>query len=198
MTPSLNKGKLAHKARKRRSMQDHRKRPSHFVQVARLRIETTIIGIDADDDADDAGVEREAIETASSLAEENWKLLPFDRGAYEPHVQAIISQEEIAEMVEIGSRASIKTLVDANEDTRYLLLKADCATGEATVVLQPWFNVDEPDLLTSDLCTAWLRALEDLGLTHMSHRLDDLAAGAQLMPSDQILFGPKKPPKPES
>lgn len=50
-------------------MKDQRKQPSHFVQVARLRIETTIIGIDADVGANDAGVEREAIETASSLAE---------------------------------------------------------------------------------------------------------------------------------
>jgi hypothetical protein len=128
-------------------MKDQRKQPCHFVQVARLRIETTIIGIDADDGANDAGVEREAIETASSLAEENWKLLPFDRRTYEPFVQSIISQEERAEMAKIGSKASITTLVDANEETRYLLLKADCATGEATVVLQPWLNVDGPDLL---------------------------------------------------
>ncbi len=178
-------------------MKDQRKQPSHFVQVARLRIETTIIGIDADHDADDAGVEREAIETASSLAEADWKLLPFDRGAYEPHVQAIISQEEITEMAEIGSKASIKSLVDANQDTRYLLLKADCATGEATVVLQPWFNVEEPNLLTSDLCKAWLMALEDLGLTHMSDRLDDLAAGAPRTPSDRILFAPKASRQPK-
>lgn len=178
-------------------MNDHRKQPSRFVQVARLRIETTIVGIDADDDADDAGVEREAIETASSLAEADWKLIPFDRGAYEPFVQAIISQAEIAEMAEMGSKASITTLVDANEDTRYLLLKADCATGEAAVVLQPWLNVDEPDLLTSDLCKAWLMALEELGLTHMSDRLDDLAAGSPRMPSDQILFGPKVTRKPK-
>ena len=179
-------------------MKDHRKKPSHFVQVAHLRIETTIIGIDADDDADDAGVEREAIETASSLAEADWKRLPFDRGAYEPFVQAIISQAEIAEMAEMGSKAGITTLLDANEDTRYLLLKADCAAGEATVVLQPWLNVDEPDLLTSDLCNAWLMALEKLGLTHMSDRLDDLAAGAPRLPSDKILFGPKAPRKPKS
>ena len=178
-------------------MKDQRKQPSHFVQVARLRIETTIIGIDADDDADDAGVEREAIDIAQSLTGADWILQPFDRGAYKPHVQSIISREEIAELAETGSKASITTLVDANEDTRYLLLKADCATGEAKVVLQPWLNVDEPNLLTSDLCKAWLMALEDLGLTHMSDRLDDLAAGAQRMPSDQILFGPKAPRKPK-
>jgi hypothetical protein len=168
------------------------------VQVARLRIETTNIGIDADVGANDAGVEREAIETASSLAEQNWKLLPFDQRTYEPFVQSIISQEELAEMAKIGSKASITTLVDANEETRYLLLKADCATGEATVVLQPWLNVDGPDLLASDLCKGWLMAIEDLGLTHMSDRLDDLGAGAQRMPSDQILLGPKKPRKPKA
>jgi hypothetical protein len=75
---------------------------------------------------------------------------------------------------------------------------ADRATGEAKVVLQPWLNVNEPSLLTSDLCKAWLMALEDLGLTHMSDRLDDLAAGAPRMPSDKILFGPKAPRNPKT
>lgn len=118
-------------------MNDLPKKPTHFVQVARLCIETAIIGIDADDDAADAGVEREAIEVAMSLAEVKWKRMPFDRSAYEPFVQSIISRKEIAEMAEFGSKASVETLVDANENTRYLLRMAACATGDAKVVLQP-------------------------------------------------------------
>ena len=58
-------------------------------------------------------------------------------------------------------------------------------------------QVDEPDLLASDLCRGWIDALEDLGLTHLSERLDDLAAGSPPMPSDLVLFNVKRrsPPK---
>jgi hypothetical protein len=176
-------------------MANQRKQPSHFVQVARIRIETAIFGIDADE-GDDADVEREAIETANSIANADWVMQPFDHASYQPHVQSIISQEEIAELAEIGSSKSVAALVDANEDVHYLLLKADCATGEGRVVLQPWFVVDAPNLLSSDLYREWVASLQDLGLAHMSERLDELASGAQPQPSDQIVFGAKRPRKP--
>ena len=163
---------------------------SHLVQVARIRIETAIVEIRGDDISDDEA-EADAIETAEHLVETAWVMQPFDATAYRPHVQSIISREEIDEMREIGNTDSAETLVDAIEDTRYLLLKADCATAEGKVVLQPWLVVDQPDLLTSDLCLEWLKSLEDLGLTHMSERLDDLAAGSPPFPSDQVLFGAK-------
>ena len=174
-----------------------RKQPSHFVQVARIRIETTIFGIDVDED-DDADVEREAIETANSIADVDWVMQPFDRASYQPHVQSIISQEEIEELEEIGSTKSVETSVDANDDIRYLLLQADTASGEANVVLQPWLVVDEPNLLTSDLCREWLASLKELGLTHMSERLDDLASGAPMQTSDQIMFGARRQRKPKT
>jgi hypothetical protein len=37
-------------------------------------------------------------------------------------------------------------------ETRYLLLKGDCETGEGDVILQPWLKTQEADLLASDLC----------------------------------------------
>jgi hypothetical protein len=178
-------------------MAHKRKQPSHFVQVARIRIETAIFGIDADD-GDDAEVEREVIETANSIADANWVMQPFDHANYQPHVQSIISKEEIAELAEIGSTKSAATLVDANEDVHYLLLMADCASGEGRVVLQPWFVVDQPNLLSSDLYREWVTSLQDLGLAHMSERVDDLAAGAQPQPSDQIAFGIKRRKKPQA
>jgi hypothetical protein len=69
--------------------------------------------------------------------------------------------------------------------------------GEGELALQPWLQVDEPDLLASDLCRGWIDALEDLGLTHLSGRLDDLSAGSPPMPSDLVLFNLKRrsPPK---
>ena len=74
-------------------------------------------------------------------------------------------------------------------ETRYLFLKGDCETGEGDVILQPWLNTQEPDLLASDLCAEWIGALEQLGLTHLSERLDDLAGGSLPTASDRILFG---------
>ena len=67
-------------------------------------------------------------------------------------------------------------------------------------MLQPWLDIDRPDLLTSDLCREWLRSLQELGLTHMSERLDDLAAGSPALPSDRVLFGakPHRKPKPRN
>jgi hypothetical protein len=44
-------------------------------------------------------------------------------------------------------------------------------------------------LLASDLCAEWIGALEQLGLTHLSERLDDLAGGSIPTTSDRILFG---------
>ena len=178
-------------------MADQRKQPSHFVQVARIRIETAIFGVDADD-GDDADVEREAIETANSIAEADWIMQPFDRASYQPHVQSIISREEKEGLAEIGSTKPAETLVDASDDIHYLLLKADCATGEGHLVLQPWFVIDEPNLLASDLCREWLASLQELGLTHMSERLDDLASGAQPQPSDKIVFSARRPRKPKT
>lgn len=81
------------------------------------------------------------------------------------------------------------------DETRYLLLKANCDGAECDLMLQPWLVVDQPDLLTSDLRRDWLGSLNELGLTHMSERLDDLAGGSPVMPSDRILFSPRRSKK---
>src|SRR5208337_4265142 len=62
-------------------------------------------------------------------------------------------------------------------------------SGEGDVILQPWLKTQELDLLASDLCAEWIGALEQLGLTHLSERLDDLAGGSLPTASDRILFG---------
>jgi hypothetical protein len=62
---------------------------------------------------------------------------PFDRSAYRPHVQSMISQDELDEATEEGDDASAEELVDAREQSRYLLLKANCDTAEGDVILQP-------------------------------------------------------------
>lgn len=108
----------------------------------------------------------------------------------------IIFAEEIAELALQGS--SSEELIEAGESIRYQLLKGNCDTSEGELVFQPWLVVDEPDLHSSDLCRDWIRELKALGLTHLSERLDDLAAGSQPLPSDQILFNVKRRSEPKS
>ena len=177
------------------TMTRKRDQVSHLVQVARFRIETVVIEIRGDDIGDDEAA-IEAVEIAEQLPQRAWVRQPYDADSYRPHVQAMISREEIAELREMGNTASAESLLDPEDDIRYVLLKADCGNAEGEVVLQPWLDVDQPNLLTSDLCREWLKSLENLGLTHMSERLDELAAGSPPLPSDQVLFNVKKPRKP--
>jgi len=121
---------------------------------------------------------------------------PFDQSAYRPHLQSILSRADIAELAQQGRRTDAE-LVDASEPTRYQVLKANCDTAEAELVLQPWLVVDHP-ALASDLCRAWIGALQDLGLTHLSERLDDLAAGSPPLPPDRILFNVKRRSEPKA
>ena len=110
----------------------------------------------------------------------------------------MISEDELREAAEEEDTSSAEDHVDARQQTRYLLLKADCDLVEGDVVLQPWLVVEQPDLATADLCRDWIGALNSLGLTHISERLDDLAAGGPMMPSDRILFAPGHPKKRET
>jgi hypothetical protein len=150
----------------------------YYVQVARLRLDTAIVEVDASDDGD---AEQKVIERARLLTGAEWELQPFDHAAYQPHAESMIAQGELteSEVVEDELRRN---------ETRYLLLKGDCETGEGDIILQPWLKTQEPDLLASDLCAEWIGALEKLGLIHLS-RLDDLAGGSLPTASDRILFG---------
>ena len=176
-------------------MKAKRGRVSHLVRVARIRVETAVVRIEGND-RDDEDAEREAIEKAELLPDDAWVMQPFDEAAYRPHVQSMISREEIAELTQEGRSADAE-LADLGEAIHYQLLKANCDTGEGELALQPWLEVERPDLLASDLCRGWIAALEELGLTHLSKRLDDLGAGSPPMPSDLVLFNVKRrsPPK---
>ena len=151
----------------------------YCVQVARLRLDTAIVEVDASDDCD---AEQKAIEWARQLPDAEWELQPFDHAAYQPHAEAMIAQDELPES------EAVEDALRENE-TRYVLLKGDRETGEGDVILQPWIETQEPDLLASDLCADWIGALKQLGLTHLSERLDDLAGGSLPTASDRILLG---------
>ena len=114
----------------------------YYVQVARLRLDTAIVEVDASDDGD---AEQKAIEWVRLLPDAEWELQPFDQAAYQPHAESMIAQDELTE-------SEVAEDVPRRNETRYLLLKGDCETGEGDVILQPWLKTQEADLLASDLC----------------------------------------------
>jgi hypothetical protein len=62
-------------------MNAKRRRVSHVVLVARIRVETALVEIEGDD-RDDEEAERQAIEKAESLPDDVWVMQPFDESAY--------------------------------------------------------------------------------------------------------------------
>jgi hypothetical protein len=170
---------------------------TYVAQVARVRIETAVVKIKADASKAEDAIAK-AIVRAKQLPAAAWTMEPYDPNSYRPHVQEIATQDELEEDRQRGGPASDEELIDAREHTRYLLLTANSETAEGDVILQPWLVVDQPDLLASDLCREWIAALQSLGLTHMSERLDDLAAGGRPRPSDRVMFAAKSRRKPRS
>src|SRR5208337_4265140 len=99
----------------------------YYVQVARLRLDTAIVEVDASDDGD---AEQKAIEQARLLPGAEWELQPFDHAAYQPHAEAMVAQDELtdSEVVEDALRRN---------ETRYLLLKGDCDQAKAMSSCSP-------------------------------------------------------------
>jgi hypothetical protein len=85
-------------------MNAKRRRVSHLVRVARIRVETALVEIEGDD-KDDEEAERQAIEKAQLFSDDVWVMQPFDESAYRPHVQSMISREELAELTKEGRSA---------------------------------------------------------------------------------------------
>jgi hypothetical protein len=63
---------------------------------------------------------------------------PFDETAYRPHMQSVISREEIAELAKEG-RSADAALADLGKVVH-------CDTGEGELALHPWLQVDEHGL----------------------------------------------------
>lgn len=166
------------------------KQSKYYVRVARLRIETAILEVDA---VNDDEAERKAVQKAMQMPTRAWVAERFDPSVYRPHVETMVTGDDFAPPVRLDQDQALEELAEV--DTRYLLLKASSDIDEGGLVLQPWFVTDRPDLLASDITRDWIGSLQQLGVTHLSERLDDLAAGSPPQPSDRILFsapGPRK------
>ena len=142
---------------------------------------------------DHKDAERKALELVEQLPQEARTTNPFDPNVYKPHLETMIAEDEFS-ATDVPNRERAAEFL-ADSETRNLLLKADGDGADGDILLQPWFIVDHADLLAPDLCRDWIGSLNELGLTYMSERLDDLAGGSPLIPSDRILFDPRQPKK---
>lgn len=131
----------------------------HYVLLCRPRFEVAMIEID---DVDPALACRKALEHGPSDTS-SWTLLPFDERSYWPHVERCLTEPEVeissylGEM-EMTPQGEVRALVQ-DENTRYLLLKADTFLGEGQVVRQPWMSELSP-VLEQDLCGDWVEGLQ--------------------------------------
>ena len=69
------------------------KRLKFFVQVARLRIDTAIVEVEATDHKD---AERKALELVEQLPQEARTTNPFDPNVYKPHLETMIAEDEFS------------------------------------------------------------------------------------------------------
>lgn len=167
-----------------------RRKLTYHVQLARLRLETTVVTVEIDHHDDDLAADA-ALARVDALQAAAWRAQPVIATDYAPFVQAVIAQDELKQRTD--DEREIEARIEDEAEVRYILLKANCGTGEGDVVLQPWLLTDQPDLMASDLSRDWIASLEHLGLTHLSERLDNLAARAKPTISDTVLFGARVP-----
>ena len=151
-----------------------RRKLTYHVQLARLRLETIVVTVEIDHHDDDLAADA-ALARVDALPPSAWRAQPVIATDYAPFVQAVIAQDELKQPTD--DDREIEAQIEDEAEIRYILLKANCGTGEG-VVLQPCLLSDQPDLMASDLTRDWITSLEHLGLTHLSKRLDDLSAGA--------------------
>ena len=163
-----------------------RRKLTYHVQLARLRLDTAVVTVEIDHHDDDLAADA-ALARVDALPATAWRAQPVISTDYAPFVQAVIAQDELKQPTD--DEREVEAQIEDEAEIRYILLKANCGTGEGDVVLQPWLLTDQPDLMASDLTRDWIASLEHLGLTHLSKRLDDLSAGAKPNIGDAILFG---------
>jgi hypothetical protein len=86
-------------------MASKREGDSYLVQVARIRIETTDVEVAAEDD--EAG-SLAAVNRAKRMPATAWTIEPCDARSCQPHVQALVTSEELMEGIEDGGSATTR------------------------------------------------------------------------------------------
>lgn len=119
-----------------------------LVQVLRPVFELATIRVRAGSEED---AQLLAVEQASKLPANAW-------------ISAFSSQDyacDCAAVVELEGDNDADAADCMASDTKYVLLKADLATGEGEIRLQPWLYKTS-GLMLADLCDDWAGAIADL------------------------------------
>jgi hypothetical protein len=133
----------------------------YYAKVVRLRFEAAYVEIEDDD----LKTSKQAPDRALDVAIEghlDWRLVPFDREAYAPHIEMLVSDQELAESD--ATPALIRRWMRSSETStqdRYLLLYADTETGEGHAILQPWHS-EAAGFILADVCGEWIEELAEL------------------------------------
>ncbi len=130
----------------------------HYVRVCRPRFEITIVEVD---EANSDYAKIRAAVVASNLPAKAWKILPFDKERYFPHVEACITENDMEPTDWIGQsiEAQIAEFRDVTQDRSkaYLLLMADIEDGEGDLIAEPWCDCTDPGALELDIADHWHR-----------------------------------------
>lgn len=126
------------------------------VHLARIRLEVAEIDVDVPETAGSDGRDKASRATAEMMAKLAARTMPaskwkdwediegwqYREEVYEPWVSLSASEFD-AEANGLASLADLVAESTPLEDTRYLLLEADVASGEGRVIFQPWYRSEE-------------------------------------------------------
>jgi hypothetical protein len=133
----------------------------YYAKVVRLRLEVAYVEVEGEDITTGAEA-ADVVLDESRIEDLDWRLVPFDSEAYAPHVELLVSDQQLTdsdvtpELIRRWMRTS-----ETSPHDRYLLLHADTETGEARTILQPWLS-EAAGLTLADLCGEWMDDLADL------------------------------------
>ena len=102
-------------------MTNRRRKHTFHVQLARLRIDTSIVTVEVDEFDDDLAAEA-ALARADTLPAAAWRPTPINPVDYKPFVQALIAKEELKSPV--VDDFDIEEQIEDEAEVRYVLLRA--------------------------------------------------------------------------
>ena len=108
------------------------RRSKYYVRVARPRIETAVVEVDA---VDDEEAEQRALEQATQLSEASWAIEPFDMETYRPHVDTMVAGNDFDPVVELDRGQATELLAESRRTT--------CCSGRTVtwVKVRSWYSL---------------------------------------------------------
>lgn len=160
--------------------------PNTFkVRIVRPVFESVVVEVEADSEEEAVAA---ALGQADTITEEEWT------GAFEPEnyfydaqcIEGIHYYDDEGHESDGDEVQCEDDLLATNDNSRYLLLKANTFSGEGEVLYQPWLE-EVDDLMLADLCMDWSGQIEEA-------RKGSFSLAIEIM-KDQMQTKNKKPAK---